>query len=116
MADNVIVHFDLATAPGMHRHRVSVWDDAGGVLRGPSAEVPADLSVDDGTTLVVECSTPVVTGKTHTARRDEKRWTLRAAPNASVVLELGKIRGSKVPGVSLRVEGAAHVRRDSSAA
>jgi len=116
MPDNVIVHFDLATAPGMHRHRVSVWDDSGGVLRGPSAEVPADLSVDDGMTLVVECSTPVVTGRTHTARRDEKRWKLRVGQNSRAVLELGKIRGSKVPGVSLRVEGAGHIRRASSAA
>jgi hypothetical protein len=116
MPDSVNVHFDLEAGPGMRRHRVSVWNDDGGMLRGPSAEPPADLSADDGTTLYVEASTPVVVGKTHTSRRDEKRWRLRVARGAHAVLELGKVRGKPVAAISIRIDGAEHIRRDPSPA
>ena len=114
MAERVNVHFDLEAGPGMRRHRVSVLNDNGGVLRGPSAEPPADIEIDDGTTLFVEASTPVVVSKKHTSRRDEKRWRLRVAAGKQAILELGKVRGKPVAAISIRIDGAEQIR--SSAA
>jgi hypothetical protein len=113
MSDSVTVHFDLATVPGMHRHRVSVWNDDGGQLRPASAEVPADLTINDGDTFVVEASTPIEGRKKPTTDRDEARWRLRARHNSSAVLELGKSRANKGGiAVAIRVEGAEQIRKE----
>lgn len=114
MADNVIVHFELGTVPGMSRHRISVWNDDGGLLAGPSAEIPEAVTVLEGSTLFVEASVPVETPRNKTPRRDEKRWRLRACTDASAVLTLGpgRKRGMKgIPGIEILVAGAEHITR-----
>jgi hypothetical protein len=114
MTHQVVVHFALDTVPGMSRHRVSVWDADGGLLCGPSAEIPDDVAVSEGTTLFVEASVPVETARNQTPKRDVKRWRLRACAEAHAVLTLGpgRTRGMKgIPGIEIRVDGAEHVTR-----
>jgi hypothetical protein len=117
MPESVTVHFDLSSVPGMHRHRVSVWNEDGGLLRPSSAEPPADLEVTDGDTFVVEASTPIENKRKPTNDRDEARWRLRARQNSSAVLELGKSRFNKGGiAVAIRIEGAEQIRREPRSA
>ncbi len=109
MPNSVLVRFALATVPGMSRHRVSVWNTDGGLLRSSSAEMPEDLEVHEGTTFFVEASVPLEPRRNQRSRRDERRWRLRAASDAQAVLTLGGTRGRQhhgYPGVEIRVDGA----------
>ena len=89
VAQRVVVTFVIDGGSGLNRHRVSVWDDAGGLLRGPSAQSPGDLEVQEGTTLFVEASVPAEARRNKARTRDEQRWELRACPSGHAVLRLG---------------------------
>ena len=92
----------------MNRHRVTVWDDEGGLLSPPSADIPVDLSVHDGETFWVEASVPGPPTRRNRTVRDERRWELRAATDAQAVLNLG--RKGKGSHIEIRVNGAAQRR------
>jgi hypothetical protein len=111
MPEPVIVHFALDTVPGMNRHRVSVYNDNGTLLSGPSAESPADLSVGDGETIFVEASVPAEPKRNHPPARDEGRWQLRASADARAVLNLGRKRtNGSGTAIEIHVDGAEHQR------
>ena len=109
MPNSVLVHFALETGPGMSRHRVGVRNTDGAVLRSSSAEPPEALEVHEGTTFFVEASVPLEPRRNQRSRRDERRWRLRACPDAQAVLTLGGTRGRGhhgYPGIEIRVNGA----------
>jgi len=111
MSDPVIVHFALDTVPGMNRHRVSVWNDNGTLLSGPSAESPADLSVGDGETIFVEASVPAEPKRNRPPGRAEGRWELRASADAQAILNLGRKRtNGSGTAIEIRVDGAEQQR------
>ena len=111
MEEEVTVRFDLH-APGMNRHRVSVWADDGGLLSPPSAEIPVELSIEDGATIFVEASVPAQPTRARRSGRDERRWELRAASDAHAVLNLGRKgkNGNTGTAIEIRVDGAAQRR------
>jgi len=115
---HVTVHFEI-DAPMTNRHRVSVWNDEGGVLVPSSAAIPDDLLVEDGDTIWVEASVPGSATRANRANRDERRWELRASSDAHAVLEIGRKGKNGATGtrMQIRVDGAAppRVRRGPQA-
>lgn len=109
MADRVNVFFAINAPQAMNRHRVSVWDDDGCRLSGPTAESTVEVSIGLGQTIHVEASVPSMPArKTPVARRDEGRWQLRAATDAHTVLNLGQERTVGTGNaIEIRVDGAA---------
>jgi hypothetical protein len=104
----VDVHLAINTAPPTGRHRVSVWDDDGQMVNGPSCESLLDLSVPKGATFYVEASLPAEPKRNRPPGRDERRWTLRADAAAHAVLSLGgKWKSGPGASVEIRVDGAA---------
>jgi hypothetical protein len=107
MPESVIVHFALNTVPSMSRHRVSVLNADGTLLSGPSAELPAELRVNDGATLYVEASIPAEARRNQAPARDEGRWELRANADAHALLNLGRKRKTgAATTIQIQVDGA----------
>jgi hypothetical protein len=100
MFDDVSVHIAIDAPQHMNRHRISIRDDNGGLLGGPSAERSLDLVARHGATLHVEASVPSLPGRNR-PDRDERSWELRAAPDAHAVLNVGKKAKN---GVGTRIE------------
>jgi hypothetical protein len=94
--------------PRMSRHRVSVWSDEGALLRSPSSEVPENLEVADGETIWVEASVPGTPTRNTRPERDERRWELRADPDARAVLNIGRKgkNGASGTHLAITVDGA----------
>ena len=108
MPNSVIVKFDVTTVPGLNRHRVSVWNDQGGLLRDSSAETPAEVTVPDGETIFVVASVPAERKRNQKEHgREEGRWRLRASATAKDVLKLGKTpKYGLGSAIEIRVDGA----------
>jgi len=106
MLEDVSVHFAINAPQHMHRHRLSVRDDDGGLLSGPTAERGVDLIVEHGATLHVEASVPSTPDR-NLPGRDERTWQLRAAPDAHAVLNLGrKAKNGQGTAIEITVDGA----------
>ena len=114
--EQITVRFAIE-APTMNRHRVSVWNDDGSLLCPASADVPTDLSVEDGATIWVEASVPAKPTRLRPEGRAEGRWALRAASDAHAVLKLGQ-KGAygASRAIEIRVDGAAPHRGRRSGA
>jgi hypothetical protein len=85
---------------------LSVWDDEGALLSGPSAERTVDLVIRRGATFHVEASVPVQ-AKRNLPARDERRWALRAAADAHRVLQLGRVpKIGPSTAIQITVDGA----------
>lgn len=111
----MIVRFDVTTVPGLNRHRVSVWNDQGGLLRDSSAETPAEVTVRDGETIIVEASVPAERKRNKAHARDQARWRLRASATAKSVLKLGKTpKYGLGSAIEIRVDGAEQNRSRST--
>jgi hypothetical protein len=111
MAQPVNVHFALNNVPSMSRHRVTVRSADGTLLSGPSAEMPTNLSVNEGATIVVEASIPAAPKRNQPPARDEGRWELRANADSHAVLSLGRQRktGANTT-IQIQVDGAEQQR------
>ena len=108
MLNDVTVHLAIDAPQAMNRHRVSVWDENGLLLSGPTAEPTVDLSIRDGATIHVEASVPSTPKRNENGGRDEQRWELRAANDAHTVLNLGrKAKIGQGTAIEIRVDGAA---------
>jgi len=107
MFEDVSVHFAINAPQHMNRHRISIRDDNGGLLGGPSAERAIDVVIRQGATLHVEASVPSLPGRNR-PDRDERTWELRAAPDARTVLNVGKKAKNGVgTKIEITVDGAA---------
>jgi hypothetical protein len=104
--DDVNVHLAVEAPQHMNRHRISVRDDDGRLLSGPSAERTVDLTVRRGATIHVEASVPSRADR-NLPGRDERHWRLRAATDAQVVLNLGRPAKNGVgTAIAITVDGA----------
>jgi hypothetical protein len=106
MFEDVNVHFAIDAPQHMNRHRITVRDDDGGLLTGPSAERIVDLTVRHGAMIHVEASVPAMPD-CNLPERDERQWSLRAAADAHAVLNLGRRAKNGIgTAIEITVDGA----------
>ena len=106
MFEEVSVHVAIDAPQNMHRHRISVRDDDGGLLSGPTAERTVDFVIRHGATIHVEASVPSTPDR-NLPGRDERTWRLRAAADAHAVLNVGrKAKNGKGTAIEITVDGA----------
>ncbi|MBM3673068.1 MAG: hypothetical protein FJW86_12940 [Actinobacteria bacterium] len=106
MLEDVKVRFAIDAPPHMNRHRLSVRDENGSLLSGPTAERSVDFVVRPGATLHVEASVPSTPDR-NLPGRDERAWELRAAADAHRVLNLGKrAKNGRGTAIEITVDGA----------
>lgn len=106
MLEDVSVHFAINAPQHMNRHRLSVRDEDGGLLSGPTAEKTVDFVIRQGATIHVEASVPATPDR-NLPGRDERTWQLRAAADAHAVLNLGrKAKNGTGTAIEITVDGA----------